>query len=191
MRAAGHVLRRDDGSPIACYGLVMDIHEQKKAAARIEETMNQAKLANAAKSSVLARMSHDIRTLLNGILGLIEINDKQADDVVLQAENWKKARIAANHLLSLINDVLQLRELKIGVFRIEDINESTGKIILTVSEDADCSGLPVLGETVCNYDEGFIAGILSTYSGKNYEAIEVDCWATGDRVCRFWAEIAQ
>lgn len=85
----------------------------------------------------------------------------------------------------------KLEELKIGVLRIEDVNEETGKIILTVSEDADCSGLPVLGETVCNYDEGFISGILSLYSGKTYEAIEVDCWATGDRVCRFHAEIKE
>lgn len=85
----------------------------------------------------------------------------------------------------------RLRELKIGVLRIEDIDESTGKMILTVSEDADCSGLPVLGETVCNYDEGFIAGILSAYSGKTYTAMEIDCWATGDRVCRFRAEVGQ
>ena len=83
----------------------------------------------------------------------------------------------------------RMQELKIGVLRIEDVDEESGKIILTVAEDADCSGLPVLGETVCNYDEGFISGILSLYSGKTYEAIEVDCWATGDRVCRFHAEI--
>lgn len=55
----------------------------------------------------------------------------------------------------------KMLELKIGILRIEEINEDTGKIILTVSEDADCSGLPILDETVCNYDEGFIAGILS------------------------------
>lgn len=84
-----------------------------------------------------------------------------------------------------------MQELKIGVLRIEDVNEETGKIILTVAEDADCSGLPVLGETVCNYDEGFIAGILSLYSGKPYTAIEVDCWATGDRVCRFHADVEE
>ena len=81
----------------------------------------------------------------------------------------------------------KMKELKSGVLRIEDVDEESGKIILTVAEDADCSGLPVLGETVCNYDEGFIAGILSVYSGKQYTAIEVDCWATGDRVCRFQA----
>ena len=85
----------------------------------------------------------------------------------------------------------KMKELKIGVLRIEDVDEESGKIILTVAEDADCSGLPVLGETVCNYDEGFIAGILSVYSGKQYTAIEVDCWATGDRVCRFLANIEE
>ena len=85
----------------------------------------------------------------------------------------------------------KMKELKIGVLRIEDVDEESGKIILTVAEDADCSGLPVLGETVCNYDEGFIAGILSVYSGKQYTAIEVDCWATGDRVCRFHANVEE
>ena len=83
----------------------------------------------------------------------------------------------------------KMQDMKIGVLRIEEVDEVSGRIILTVAEDADCSGLPVLGETVCNYDEGFISGILSLYSGKEYEAIEVDCWATGDRVCRFHADV--
>lgn len=82
----------------------------------------------------------------------------------------------------------KLQELKIGVLRVEELDPEKGKMILTVSEDADCSGLPVLGETVCNYDEGFISGILTTYTGHPYKAIEVDCWATGDRVCRFNVE---
>ena len=79
----------------------------------------------------------------------------------------------------------------IPVLRIESIDEEKGEIMLTVSEDADCSGLPVLGETVCNYDEGFISGILSVYSGKEYRAVEIDCWATGNRVCRFRAAIEE
>lgn len=83
----------------------------------------------------------------------------------------------------------QLEEFKIGVLRIEKMEEDTGKIIFTVAEDAGCSGLPTLGETVCNYEEGFLAGILTAYTGKPYSAIETDCWATGDRVCRFRAEV--
>lgn len=82
----------------------------------------------------------------------------------------------------------KLQELKIGVLRIEKLDPEKGKIVLTIAEDADCSGLPVLGETVCNYDEGFISGIMTAYTGQPYKAIEVDCWATGDRVCRFHVE---
>lgn len=84
--------------------------------------------------------------------------------------------------------LLQLQEMmamfKIGVLRVEQIDHELG-IILTVSEDLDCSGLPVLGETVCHYDEGFLSGVFEEYTGKKYTAIEVDCWAKGDRVCRF------
>ena len=85
----------------------------------------------------------------------------------------------------------KMQEMKIGVLRIEEVDEESGRIILTVAEDADCSGLPILGETVCNYDEGFISGILSLYSGREYTAVEVDCWATGDRVCRFHADVKE
>jgi len=78
-----------------------------------------------------------------------------------------------------------LQELKIGVLRIESFDEETGSIVLTVGQDLDCSGLPITNESVCIYDEGFIAGILEAYTGKKYEVREVDCWANGDRVCRF------
>ncbi len=79
----------------------------------------------------------------------------------------------------------KLRQLKIGILRMEEFDETTGEIVLTVGEDLDCSGLPVTGDTVCFYDEGFIAGILEVYTGKKYNVHEIDCWANGDRVCRF------
>ena len=82
-----------------------------------------------------------------------------------------------------------LVDMKVGILRIEDFDTDSGKVLLTVSEDLDCSGLPVLGETVCNYDEGFIAGILQVYTKHPYVATEIDCWATGSRVCRFEAEV--
>jgi predicted hydrocarbon binding protein len=80
-----------------------------------------------------------------------------------------------------------MKSLQIGVVRFESFDDCSGAVTLTVSEDLDCSGLPVTGECVCNYDEGFLAGILSAYTKKPYSAIEVDCWAKGDRVCRFKA----
>ena len=78
-----------------------------------------------------------------------------------------------------------LKELKIGVLRMEAFDPETGSIVLTVGQDLDCSGLPITNENVCIYDEGFIAGILEVYTGKKYDVREVDCWANGDRVCRF------
>lgn len=81
-----------------------------------------------------------------------------------------------------------LKDLRIGVLRIERANMDTLSFTLTVSEDLDCSGLPVTDETVCDYDEGFISGILEAYSGKPFTVKEVDCWATGDRTCRFTAK---
>ena len=84
-----------------------------------------------------------------------------------------------------------LKDLKIGILRMEDFNETTGEIILTVGEDLDCSGIPITDETVCYYDEGFISGILEVYTGKKYKVREIDCWANGDRVCRFRGEIEE
>lgn len=118
---------------------------------------------------------------------------------IFRSAGYRAGTFFAEQVLNLeqpldgfINELqMKLQELKIGVLRIESVDEESGKIILTVSEDADCSGLPMLGETVCNYDEGFIAGILSKYSKKLYVATEIDCWATGDRVCRFCAEVKE
>jgi len=84
-----------------------------------------------------------------------------------------------------------LEKLKVGILRMESIDEKIGEIILTVAEDLDCSGLPITDETVCDYDEGFIAGILSTYTGKVYNVREIDCWSSGDRVCRFKCTVEQ
>jgi predicted hydrocarbon binding protein len=62
------------------------------------------------------------------------------------------------------------------------------ELLLSVSEDLDCSGLPLQENTVCVYDEGFLAGILYDFTGKHFDVKEVDCWATGDRTCRFAAK---
>ena len=82
-----------------------------------------------------------------------------------------------------------LIDYKIGIARVEAFDAETGNLMLTIGEDLDCSGLPITNETVCTYDEGFISGILEAYTGKKYDVKEVDCWASGDRVCRFRADV--
>lgn len=85
----------------------------------------------------------------------------------------------------------QLRELSIGVLRVERADPESLAFLLTVSEDLDCSGLPITGTTVCDYDEGFIAGLLYAYTGLSFSVKEIDCWATGDRTCRFDVKLDQ
>lgn len=78
----------------------------------LREAVFQAQKANATKSSFLSRMSHDIRTPLNGIIGLIKINETHMDDRELVKTNQDKMLVSADHLLSLINDVLQMSKLE-------------------------------------------------------------------------------
>ena len=78
-----------------------------------------------------------------------------------------------------------LAALKIGILRVEKADMGKMEFSLTVAEDLDCSGLPICDENICTYDEGFISGLLHEFSGKKFTVKEVDCWCSGDRVCRF------
>jgi predicted hydrocarbon binding protein len=88
-----------------------------------------------------------------------------------------------NKFVAQLHDVLL--ELSIGILRLEKTDLENMKFIATVSEDLDCSGLPIKGVTVCDYDEGFIEGIFNVYTGKEFVVRETDCWTTGERTCRF------
>ncbi len=83
-----------------------------RAFREMERSLEKVEQANQAKSQFLSRMSHDIRTPLNGILGLIEIDKKHADDRELVDSNREKAKVAADHLMSLLSDVLELSKME-------------------------------------------------------------------------------
>lgn len=87
--------------------LILDKNELVQKTIELESE----KKANAAKTAFLSRMSHDIRTPLNGIIGLLEIDRRHADDLQMLSENREKARVAADHQLSFINDILELNKL--------------------------------------------------------------------------------
>ena len=80
----------------------------------LAKTAVAADAANRAKSAFLLNMSHDIRTPLNGIIGLLEIDEAHLDDTALLRANHGKMKISAELLLSLINDVLQMSRLEDG-----------------------------------------------------------------------------
>jgi predicted hydrocarbon binding protein len=91
-----------------------------------------------------------------------------------------------NHFLRQLQEALKI--LRVGILRIEELNLDKGTVLMTVSEDLDCSGLPEAEYEVCKYDEGFIAALFEKQTGNCFEVKEIDCWTTGDRTCRFRAQ---
>ncbi len=80
-----------------------------------------------------------------------------------------------------------LREMGIGILRVEQADLERGELIVTLSEDLDCSGLPELDFEICTFDEGFLSALLESFTGKKFLVKEIACWCTGDRTCRFHA----
>ena len=94
----------------------------------------------------------------------------------------------ASELAAKIQD--SFNNFGIGIFRVENSKEDNSHFIFTVEEDLDCSGLPDTSDVICVYDEGFIQGVLESFSGKDFNVREIDCWCTGARICRFEAKAA-
>ena len=103
----GHKIRKSDGV-IEHWNLILDKNELVEKTIALESE----KKANQSKSDFLSRMSHDMRTPLNGIIGLMDICMKHPEDRTLVDSSRLKARVAADHLLSLINDTLELSKLE-------------------------------------------------------------------------------
>ncbi|WP_432630341.1 ATP-binding protein [Brotaphodocola sp.] len=109
----GHKVINVNGE-VEHWNLILDKNELMQKTIELES----AKRANQAKNDFLSRMSHDIRTPLNGIIGLLEYADRHPEDLKGLMVNRKKAHVAANHLLSLINDVLELNKLDNGTVKL-------------------------------------------------------------------------
>ena len=94
--------------------------------------------------------------------------------------------------LPSLTKVVQTRckELGIGIVRFEITDTTAMTFQLTVDEDLDCSGLPDTADHICVYDEGFVKGILDSFTGKAFSVHEIDCWCSGARTCRFKASLA-
>lgn len=118
VRAAAKFRRDDQGIARSCMGVFVDIDDAVKNQARqqqaLERALERADRANKVKTDFLHRMSHDMRTPLNSILGLLQICERNSDNEVLLCESHEKIRTAARHLLSLIDDTLQASKLGEG-----------------------------------------------------------------------------
>ncbi len=91
---------------------------------RLQITAREAESANKAKTDFLSTMSHDIRTPMNAIIGLTTIAEKNLGDVQSTGESLRKISLAGNHLLTLINDILDISKVESGKLKLSPLNFS-------------------------------------------------------------------
>jgi len=116
--AAGRLSRREDGTPIAFYGLFIDVDERKKLegklqrrTAELQEALAAAQYANRAKTTFLSNISHDIRTPLNAVMGFTSLA-LESNDPAVQREYLNNIAVASKQLLNLINGILELSKIE-------------------------------------------------------------------------------
>ena len=134
--AAGRLSRREDGSPMTFVGLFLDVDDAKRMAEQLErqkidlqDALAAAQHANRAKTTFLNNMSHDIRTPMNAIIGFTSLAAAHIDHPEQVQDYLAKITTSSNHLLSLINDVLDMSRIESGKMKIEEKEASLPEIM--------------------------------------------------------------
>lgn len=130
-----------------------DFTDEKQRELELQEKLRlsalQAKKANSSKTDFLKRMSHDIRTPLNGIIGMLTIYDRYKDDPIKQKECEEKILHSADYLLDLVNNVLDISKVENGTIQLENKPFNLGEILLkmmsTVEASASEHGIDIRG----------------------------------------------
>jgi signal transduction histidine kinase/CheY-like chemotaxis protein len=114
LQERGDVVRNQQGMPLHMLGVVQDIHERKLAEEALVEARDEADRANKTKSEFLSSMSHELRTPMNAILGFGQLMNYDDSLSAENKDNVLEILKAGEHLLSLINDVLDLAKVESG-----------------------------------------------------------------------------
>ena len=139
-RAVGKPTRRADGSPISYIGVFIDITKQKEMMQELAQqreslsiALEEANQANKAKTAFLSNMSHEIRTPMNAIIGLdrIALNDPGISEST--REHLEKIGLSAQHLLSIINDILDMSRIESGHLTVKNEEFSFAKALAQVN----------------------------------------------------------
>lgn len=128
--------------------LICDMFFMNWINVRLNEAAKEAEAANRAKSDFLSTMSHDIRTPMNAILGLTTIAQRNADDPAIVKDNLHKIGLASNHLLTLINDILDISKVESGKFSLTPVVFS----IVDVTENLVNISQPMVKEKSIDFD---------------------------------------
>ena len=128
--------------------LVFDMAFMNWYNVRLDEAAREAEAANRAKSDFLSTMSHDIRTPMNAILGLTTIAQRNEDDPSVVKDCLHKIALAGNHLLTLINDILDISKVESGKLSLTPIAFS----IVEVTENLVNISQPMVKEKHIDFD---------------------------------------
>lgn len=107
---------------------ISEIERQKS----IIDAYNMTKAANSAKSDFLSKMSHDIRTPMNGIIGMAAIAKSRIDDKERVSECLEKIELSAQNLLSLINEILDMSKIESGKITLNDEEVNLSRLIESI-----------------------------------------------------------
>ena len=124
----------DKGNPIymVFYIDITDITELREMQKKLQEALEMAEQANRAKSDFLSHMSHDIRTPMNAIVGMAEIASMHLDDAEKIQDCLKKIALSSQHLLGLINDVLDMSRIESGKMVLNNSTTSLAEVMENV-----------------------------------------------------------
>jgi PAS domain S-box-containing protein len=132
----GFVLRSARGRPLRMIGAMQDITQRKRAEEELAAARDAAEEANLAKSQFIANMSHELRTPLSAVIGYCEMLEEEAEDLGVQSmlEDLRKINGNARHLLSLINDVLDISKIEAGKMEIHPEAFEVGPLLREVAD---------------------------------------------------------
>jgi PAS domain S-box-containing protein len=154
----GEVVRDESGVPIRMFGTAIDITERKRAEEALREAKAEAEWASRAKSEFLANMSHELRTPLNAILGFAEMISLEQIGPIGEEKYLEYASFiseSGRHLLSIINDILDLSKVEAGKLDLQEgqielvpMFEACLRLVAERAEKAGVRLLPSLDEAM-------------------------------------------
>jgi PAS domain S-box-containing protein len=146
---SGAPLYNDIGTLIGSIGIHLDITAQKELELNLEKARKEALYSAEVKETFLANMSHELRTPLNGIMGMVrELIRKSLNET--ESRQLESVFFAAEHLLNILNDILDLSRIDAGKMQIEKIgfrfNETILRAVDVINSKAVEKGINIIQE---------------------------------------------
>ena len=149
---------------VVCKDITAQVQKQREQTRTLQEALMQAQHANSAKTTFLSNMSHDIRTPMNAIIGFTTIAVNHIDSKAQVQDCLQKVLSSSNHLLSLINDILDMSRIESGKVQIKEqecnISELTHNLLNIIQPQVKAKQLELFIDTFDVVNEDVVADAL-------------------------------